>query len=55
MKISCVFFLDELIMAVMTDDVGVYFGLFDAFRGLSNKLTGTIPSLLGLLTRLSAL
>jgi hypothetical protein len=48
--------MDEMLMAAMTDDVGGNFDLFDALRYLqSNQLTDTIPTQLGLLTRLSYL
>jgi hypothetical protein len=48
--------MDELILVAMTDDVGGCFDIYDAFRWLHvNQLSGTIPSQLGLLTRLTHL
>jgi hypothetical protein len=56
MFLLCVLFMDELILAAMTDDVGGCFDIFDAFRNLrSNQLTGTIPSQLGPLNSLGDL
>jgi hypothetical protein len=37
MFLLCVLFLDELILAANTDDVGGCFDLFDAFKGFGQK------------------
>jgi hypothetical protein len=37
MFLLCVLFLDELILAAMTDDVGGCFDLFNAFKGFGQQ------------------